>query len=180
MKDDSLVSVLVVLNVFGIPIIHAVDVSLWLRGETIPNGSFVDLDDIMYTNPDDANNDDLPSNRNPRDEALKCVTDLVDCCGTESDTPSDIMRTEHGDWYYPNGSRVGLADYGYSVAFLVNRGPNEIINGQTAKTVYGSVRLYRRYSSPSGRGRFHCELPSAANSSVNQTLYVNICKISVP
>ena len=58
-----------------------------------------------------------------------------------------------------------------------NRGPNEVINRQT---VYGSVRLYHRYSNPPGRGRFRCELPSAANPSVNQTLYVNICKILLP
>ena len=40
---------------------HAVGVSLRFRGETIPNGSFVDLDDIMYTDPDDANTRDPPS-----------------------------------------------------------------------------------------------------------------------
>ena len=160
----------------GIPIVHAVGVSLQFRGETIPNGSFVDLEDIMYTDPDGAS--DLPSNRNPRDEALKCVTDLVNCCGIESDTPPGIMHAEHGDWYYPNGSRVGLTDNGsgYSVAFQVNRGPNEVIDG---RTVYGSVRLYHRYGAPPGRGRFHCELPSAANPSVNQTLCANICKITL-
>ena len=152
-----------------IPIMYSVGVSLRFQGETIPNGSFVDLDDIMYTNPDDANNDDLPSNRNPRDEALKCVTDLLDCC--------DAPRTERGYWYYPNGSRVGLTDNGYSVAFQVNRGPNEVIDN---RTVYGSVRLYRRYSSPPGRGRFRCELPSAADSSINQILCAYICKISLP
>ena len=67
-----------VLNLFDIPIVHAVGVSLRFRGEIIPNGSFVDLDDIMFTDPDRA--PDLPSNMNPRDEALKCVTDLLDCC----------------------------------------------------------------------------------------------------
>ena len=164
-----------VLNMFDIPIMHAVGVFLRLRGETIPNGSYVDLDDIMYTDPDRA--PDLPSNRNPRDEALKCVTDLVDCYGTESDTPPGTMRTELGYWYYPNGSRVGFTDYGYGHIFLTNRGPNEVIDGQTV--YHGSVRLYRRYSNPPGRGRFRCELPSAADSSVNQTLYVNICEISL-
>ena len=171
LKDDSLkfilVSVLVVarvLNVFDIPTMHAVGVALRFRGETIPNGSFVDLDDIMYTDPDGAS--DLPSNRNPRDEASKCVTDLVDCC--------DPPRTGRGYWYYPNGSRVGLADGKFSVAFQVNRGPNEVINGQT---VYGSVRLFRRYSSVPGRGRFRCELPSAADPSVDQNIYVNICEL---
>ena len=111
---------------------------------------------------------DLPSNRNTRVEALKCVTDLVDCCGTESGT----MRTERGDWYLPDGSTVGF-DTGSSIAFQANRGPNEEINGQT---VYGSVRLYRRWTPPE-RGRFHCELPSAADSNVNQILCVYICEL---
>ena len=154
-------------NVFDIPIMHAVGVSLRFRGEIIPNGSFVDLDDIMYTDPDDANSRDPPSNSNPRDEALLCVTDLVDCCGSP--------RTERGNWYYPNGTRVGFTDYGYGPTFLTNRGPNEVIDG---RTVYGSVRLYRKYGNPPGRGRFRCELPNAADSSVNQIIYVNICKIN--
>ena len=144
--------------------------TLRLQGVTIPSDRFVDIDDIMYTAPLSCCND-LPSNRNPRDEALKCVTDLVDCCGTESDTPPGTVRTEHGDWYFPDGSRVLFG--GSGPAFQTNRGPNEVIDG---RTVYGSVRLYRRYGLPPGRGRFRCELPSAANSSVNQILYANICE----
>ena len=125
----------------------------------------------MYTSPgSDPCCNDLPSNTNPRDEALKCVTDLVDCCGTESGT----KRTERGDWYFPDGRRVGFDGNG-PVSFQANRGPNEVINGQTVQ--YGSVRLYRRYGAPPERGRFRCELPSAANFSVNQTLYVNISEL---
>ena len=139
-----------------------VGVSLKFRGVTIPNDSYVDLNDIMYTAPfSQGLYADLPSNTNPRDEALLCITDLVDCCAAP--------RTMRGDWYFPDGSRVGFG--GSSPAFQANRGPNEEINGQT---VYGSVRLYRRYSTPPERGRFHCELPSMANPSVNQILYVNI------
>ena len=130
----------------------------------------MDIDDIMYTTPTGPTSD-VPSNTNPRDEALKCVTDLEDCCGGTA-LPSGTMRTEHGDWYLPGGSRVGFDTVG-DVAYQANRGPNEVINGQT---VNGSVRLYRRWS-PSGRGRFHCELPSAANPSVNQTLYAYICEL---
>ena len=48
------------------------------------------------------------------------------------------------------------------------------------RTIYGSVRLYRRYSSPPGRGSFCYKLPSAADPSINQTLCANICKISLP
>ena len=126
------------------------------RGATIPNDSFVDLDDIVATS-------DVPSNTNPINGTLLCVTDLEDCCAAP--------RTVRGDWYFPDGSRVGFG--GSGAAFQANRGANEEINGQT---VYGSVRLWRRYSGAPGRGRFYCELPSAANPSVNQTLYVNICE----
>ena len=120
----------------------------------------MDLDEVMYTAPDPCCNDP-PSNTNPRDEALLCITDLVDCCAAP--------RAVHGDWYFPDGNRVGFG--GSGPAFQTNRGPNEEISGQT---VYGSVRLYRRYGKPPGRGRFYCELPSAANPNINQTLYANI------
>jgi hypothetical protein len=122
------------------PFQPAVGVSLRFRGAAIPNDSFVDLDDVMYTQPSGVASD-LPSNRNTRDEAVLCVTDLEDCCAAP--------RTVRGDWYLPDGTRVGFG--GSNAAFQANRGPNEEINGQT---VYGSVRLYRRYGRPPGRGRF--------------------------
>ena len=137
-----------------------------IRVEVLSSDSFVDIDDIMYT---DYQQRDLPSNRNPRDEALKCVTDLVDCCGTESGT----VRTVHGDWYLPNGSRVGF-DTRFGRGFKANRGPNEVIDGSQ---VYGSVRLFRSYTPPQ-RGRYCCELPNAADPSVNQMLCAIICKFN--
>ena len=146
---------------------HADGVSLWFRGVTIPNNSLVDFDDVMYTSPRLCCND-LPSNNNPRDEALLCVTDLEDCC--------DHPRTVRGDWYYPDRRKIELNPKA-SITFRANRGPNEIING---RQFYGSVRLFRRWSNPSERGRFRCELPSAADSNVNQTLHVNIlCKFNI-
>ena len=127
-----------------------------LLGETIPSDSLVDLDDILSVGSDTGL---IPSNANPRN-ALLCVTDLEDCCGTP--------RTVRGDWYFPDGDIVGSRG-----EYRVNRGANEERDGQT---VYGSVRLYRRFSTTPERGRFYCELPSAANPSVNQTLYANICE----
>ena len=118
----------------------------------------MDLDDVL------AIGGVIPSNTNPIDGILLCVTDLVDCC----DTP----RTVRGDWYFPDGTSVGSD--GEGDVFQANRGANENISGQT---VYGSVRLWRRYSGAPERGRFYCELPSAANPSVNQILYANICEI---
>ena len=116
-----------------------------------------------------------PTNRNPGTNgfngvALECITDLVDCCGTESGSP---MRAQHGNWFFPDGTTVG---FGSGVRFLVNRGPNEVIDGQQFN---GSVRLFRRFSSAPGRGRFRCELPNAADPSINQIIYVNICELIV-
>ena len=115
----------------------------------------MDLSDILYTTNDNQN----PTNANGHGHTLVCETDLVDCC--------DAPHTVHGNWYFPNGDTV--TDTGTSV-FHSNRGPNEVINGQQ---FYGSVRIFRRYT-PQQRGRFHCELPSDADPSVNQILYANI------
>ena len=149
---------------------HADGVSLRFREETLTSDSFVDFDDTLNIGdfPHGA-----PTNRAPArdDAALQCITDLLDCCGTESDTPQEIMRTVRGDWYFPDGRRVEFSSGGSR--FLANRGLNEVVNGQQ---FYGSVRLYRRYSSAPERGHFRCELPSAADPNVNQTLYVNICE----
>ncbi len=140
-----------------------------MHGVTIPNNSLVDLDDVLYTAPYPCCNTNPSNSRSElHDGALLCVTDLEDCC----DTP----RTVRGDWYYPDGRTVLTGNNINAVGpgpaiFLINRGPNEIING---RQFYGSVRLYRRWSGPPERGHFRCELPSAANSSVNQILYVNI------
>ena len=160
--------------------IYTAGVSLKVWGETIPNNSFVDLDDILYRADVDGFRED-PSNANAtlHDQALLCVTDLEDCC--------DMPRTVRGDWYYPNGKRIAydtVAQCSGSwspIIFRRNRGPNEIRNG---RQFYGSVRLFRRWSRPPQKGRFRCELPSAADPSVNQTLYANIgmhtvCKISL-
>ena len=146
-------------------------ISLRLRGETLPSDSFVDFDDILNIGGIPA-----PTNRNPGSNeglgaALECITDLVDCCGTEPDTPSNIMRTVRGDWYFPDGTTVG---FGSGSRFLVNRGPNEVINGQRFN---GSVRLFRRFSGIPERGRFRCELPNAAGA--DQIIYINICELIV-
>ena len=124
----------------------------------------MDIDDILYR----ASNDINSSNSIPElhDGALLCVTDLEDCC--------DAPHTVRGDWYYPNGTTVlsspGTHITSGGVAFLVNRGVNEV-NG---RQFYGSVRLFRRYSNPPERGRFSCEIPNAADPNVTQILYANI------
>ena len=125
-----------------------------LLGQTIPNNSLVNFDDLLYRTGTDG-----PTNANGL-QTLMCVTDLVDCCETQA----------LGDWYYPDGSTVtGVG----SPTFRTNRGQNEVISGQE---FYGSVRLWRRYT-PTERGLFYCELPDA--NGVNQNLYVNICELPI-
>ncbi len=140
-------------------IICVAGVSLKLRGVTIPNNSLVDLGDLLYRTPSDPH----PNNANGL-QTLMCVTDLVDCCETQG----------HGNWYYPSGTGVPF-DTGSdtSRSFLANRGQYEV-RMRDGRQFNGSVRIWRRWSDPFGRGRFRCELPSTADPSVNQTLYVNI------
>ena len=130
---------------------HAAGVSLMLNGVAISNDGFVDVDDVFLFG-----NINRPSNANSNGAVL-CTTDLEDCCAAP--------RTVRGDWYYPDGRRVGSSGSG----FLVNRGPND-------QQANGSVRLFRRFSGAPEKGRFRCELPNAADSNVNQILYVNICE----
>ena len=74
---------------------HAAGVSLTFLGATISNDSFVDFDYTLHIGSGSAN---IPSNRNTRDAALQCITDLEDCCDTES----GVSRTERGNWYLPH------------------------------------------------------------------------------
>ena len=131
----------------------------------------MDIDDVLYRAPGLLGFNETPTNAQPHlhDGALLCVTDLEDCC--------DAPRTVRGDWYYPDGCTVSNDNisHGGAAEFLRNRGPNEVINGHQ---FYGSVRLFRRWSSPPERDHFRCELPSAADPSVNQTLYVNIGELN--
>ena len=123
----------------------------------------MDIDDLLYTAPSACCNVD-PSNQRPdlHDQGLLCESDLVNCC---------LTPQPRGDWYFPDGSTV-LLDGGGSL-LRANRGQNEF-NASIERQFYGSVRLFRRYSRPPGRGRFYCELPTAADPSVNQRVYVNI------
>ena len=133
---------------------------------TAPNNSLVGFGDLLYRTTRAPELEDPSNNNAPlHDESLLCVTDLVDCC--ESPQP-------RGDWYYPNGSVVEFDGFPHNRVFRANRGQNEVRNG---RQFYGSVRLWRRFT-PTERGRFRCEIPTAANPNVNQTLYANICEFT--
>ena len=95
---------------------------------------------------------------------LQCQTDLVDCCNSP--------RTQRGDWYYPNGTVIDFDAVGGTLNFRRNRGPNGPY-GPGGQMVYGVVRLWR-IGIPPERGSFRCEIPSAADQTVNQILYVHI------
>ena len=129
-----------------------------------PNNSLVDLGDLLYRTNHYPELED-PSNNNTmlHDAVLLCVTDLVECC--ESPQPQ-------GNWFYPDGRVVEFDGFPFNTIFRANRGQNEVRDG---RQFYGSVRLWRRFT-PTERGRFRCEIPSAANPNVSQTLYANICE----
>ena len=122
-----------------------------LLGWTIPNNNLVNLDDLAYQSTQPGFTED-PTNANGR-QTLMCVTNLVACC----------VSPQLDSWHLP----AGIAGGG---TFRINRGQNEVINGQQ---FYGSVRLWRRYS-PNERGLFRCEIPDASNT--NQSFNVFICK----
>ena len=135
----------------------SVGVSLQLLGQTIPNNSLVNLDDLVYQA---GRSGEEPTNANGR-QTLMCVTDLIDCCEFEA----------RANWYHPGGNRVTTEEN--RASFRTNRGQNEELSGQQ---FYGSVRIWR-YFTPPERGLFRCEIPDTEN--VTQTLYVNICEFSM-
>ena len=127
-----------------------------VQGVTIPNNSLVNFGDLLYRRPKDPH----PNNANGL-QTLMCVTDLINCCGTQ----------QRGNWYFPNGTLVPFHTGIHTGAVLLaNRGQYEIRDGRQFN---GSVRIWRRWS-PRERGHFCCELPSDADPSVNQILYANI------
>ena len=76
------------------------------------------------------------------DNALLCVTDLIECCrGNETGG-----RGALGDWFYPNGTAVDIKNSGDDI--YRNRGPRV-------------VRLNRRNNAMSPTGQYCCVVPDA-------------------
>ena len=134
-----------------------VGASLELLGVNLPNDSLVDVHHVL----DVSDSVLVPGYNHP---TLHCFTDLVDCC--------NAPRAKLGEWYFPNGTALDFDFPGVDVTFRRNRGPNGPY-GPGGQRVLGVVRLFRR-GLPPERGRFRCEIPTAAG--INQTVYINICE----
>ncbi len=83
------------------------------------------------------------------DDALLCVTDSTDCC--------TAATTLAGEFYYPDGSVVGVRASGDSL--YRNRGDQ-------------FIRLNRRGDVTSPLGRYRCDIPDA--SGATRSIYINI------
>ena len=77
---------------------------------------------------------------------LICTTTFTPCCSTPPN--------RHGEWYYPNGTRVPNNAAGQD--FYRGRGDN------------GTVRLQRRNNAMSPLGTFYCELPLTSPSDIKR------------
>ena len=99
---------------------------------------------------------------------IMCNTNYSNCCNSGSDGQGSTVRPPLGNWYFPDGSTVSSRNEigDATPSFVRNRGDKV-------------VRLFRvaTMSSPPQRGRFHCVVPN--NQSINQTYYVNICKLLI-
>ena len=84
--------------------------------------------------------------------ALLCHTNKTNCC------KSSLGQIQAGEWYYPNGTRVGIKNI-KGIEFYRDRHTRV-------------VRLHHRQGTFVLRGRFSCEVPDA--NDVNQTVFVNI------
>ena len=93
----------------------------------------------------DVNSDTSGSNN------VQCHTDLNTCCS--------ISEGPHrGDWYFPAGGRLPLL------------GGDDIYQNHGTQ----SVDLRRRNNANLPTGIYRCDIPTAANSSVKDTVYVGL------
>ena len=88
--------------------------------------------------------------------AVQCHTDLTTCC-------SMTQGSHHGDWYFPNGTRLPF--YGGGDIFEVR--------------VAQKVHLLRWNSATSPVGIYHCDIPTVivhndSDISVRATVYVGL------
>ena len=108
-------------------------------------GVYVQLQGKVYSNSSISNIiiNDIEEEPN----SLICFTDLVDCCRSSQSLNGSAL----GNWFYPNGSTVGIKSDNTSEGFYRNRGSSR-------------VRLNRRENTTSPLGLFCCKVPDATNN----------------
>ena len=113
-------------------------------GETLLNHAFVNLTLVGEDAGDPGN-------------TVRCHTDLSTCC-------SNTEGRHRGDWYFPNGDRLG---FGFDAGDIYEyRGAQR-------------VNLYRINNADSPTGIYRCDIPTDAvhndsDRSVRETVYVGL------
>ena len=111
-------------------------------GQTLADHSYVDL---SLVGDDDSGSD-----------SVQCITDLSTCC-------SGNQGFHRGDWYFPDGTRLGFVFYN---DIYENRG-------------HGRVDLRRSNNPTSPVGIYRCDIPTVAvnddtDNSLRDTVYVGL------
>ena len=107
----------------------------------VSNNSILELTDIG----------DIDSSGTP----LVCATQLTPCCAA--------FENRHGEWFYPNGTRIPIMGANYPF-YRIRR------DAQTG--VLGGALLNRRFDAMAPNGIYRCVIPGTDR--VSQTLYVGL------
>ena len=143
MKEMA-VAILLLLGLLCWPLVNSQSFPyVSFRGQPLDNHSYVDLSEVgddYYTDSD----------------SVQCHTDLSTCC-------SGAEGPHRGDWFFPNGSRLGFPFF------------NDIYEWRRAQRVY----LSRRNNANSPVGIYRCDIPTEAvhdetDKSVRDTVYVGL------
>lgn len=112
---------------------------------TIPNNSFVDVDEI--------------AGKRPVEEGILCHTDY------SGHGHGLLQMNTRAGWYFPNGSRVW---HHTTFSSVYGHVPANVFLNDTG---YGLIRMYVN-GRPSERGLFSCKIPDA--NGTLQVLYVTL------
>ena len=117
--------------------------------QTAPYVSFMSqtLDNNSYIDINDVGRPDINSG-----EGVQCITDLATCC-------SGAEGGHRGNWFFPDGTQ--LPNPALDVDTFQSRGDQR-------------VELRRNSNAISPVGIYRCDIPTNADSSVRDTLYVGL------
>ena len=116
-----------------------------------PTGVYLSLKGMIYASNSVFSITEIGVTDTSTDNALKCVTDRMPCCSTDT----------VGQWFFPDGSQVSDNT---SSPFYRSRGDDD-----------GTVNLNRLNAGVmEPAGQFRCDVPDA--NGMSQTLYANISK----